>query len=551
MRASRYLVTLLAIALIISQLAIYVGAQEEVTLNVDRSVTIGSAYAHVTDVIRPSAPLERLKVYFPFEVYKDIKALRVEGEGVSSSEWMIGNDSMILSVRGSFTREKPLKISYLLTSPSGLLNMTDTDTITISLPIAPMTEYHVSKISARMSLPGWVSEITRSSPKGIVSFVKYGNGTGVARYSIEGISPMNRTMVTATFKGKGSLWVSADELEREIIVGYDGSIEVHDRYVFVNRKIDDLEYWDQPKIKDFKLIEIRDKFSKLTYDDIKKMWVLRYFVKPGEKFELFLVYKVENRSAADGSTLNFNMDLTEGLISMVERFVVTIVLPSGATVSSIEPMPDEHMPGDPPKYMYYVENAIPDSGLTVRIEGALPTYMGYVRLASTAFLAVIVVLLGMLAYITYVKPGPAKAPRAVVDITALRDLLSEKYRLLRRLDELEDSYRSRKIRRREFIQRRRALRSEISRLESEIKSFKSRRRLSRRVTRILNELEELEAVLRSSKAALRELEADYKSGRLAKTTYMRIYRQRTRDIERAYGRINELLDMLGREIEER
>ena len=550
MRTSQYLLAILLTVIFLAQIVGVGIAQEQVTLRVNRRVFIGSAYAYVIDVIKPSTPVNELKLYFPFDLYSDLYRLDVIADGDVTEEWFLANDSMVLKLTGRFTSDTPLKLTYAVISPSQSLNMTDTNTITITLPIAPIMDYPISKINARMDLPSWISEIAKSSPAGLISFIRYGNETSIAEYEAENITPLNKTMLSATFKGKEAVWVSAEELTRRIIIGLDGSIEIEDSYVLINRDIEDLEYWKPPDIKDFKLIEVKDKFGKLTYDKIKEKWVLRYFVKPGEKFQVTLLYKVENRSILEGSTAKLDFDLTEGVICAVKRFSATIILPAGSSLREISPRPDEHIPGDPPEYTYYFSKIVPNLGLLVKLSAEIPTYMGYIQMGSTLLLGVIAILLGVTAYLIYVKPKPIERPRVKIDISSLRDLLAEKYRILRKLDELEERYRGKRIKRHEYVQRRRALRGILSKIEGEIKMLRSKQRFPKRISKVLDELEELEAVLRSSKAALRELEDDYKAGRISRSTYTRIYTQRTRDIERTYARIDELVEMLGKEAEE-
>lgn len=540
------IVQLLMFIIVINLLTISSSTSQQPYIEVSRSGYLGSTYMIIKDTVRANIELPSFSITFPMEFYNALLLSKASMDNsILPLSWEIVNNSAVLKISESIPPNKDLEILYVLKSSAKVYELIDENTANVTIPLYLNTKYWIAKFNATIYGATWFSHIISSEPSGIVAFTKFGNGSTRLKYSGENIAPNNNTLLKLSLGVSEVQWISIEKLEREIVISESGSITIKDRYFMRNLGPNRLEVW-RPLVLDKSLIkEVRGIFKPLEYDQLKNGWDLIYNVNNNESFQITVIWKPKNIAHISGDQLSIEFDLTYGIEGFVKELITEISLPSGSNIDTIIPEPDESFHGNPLIARYYAFNVIPNSNKIVKLEAKIPTYVPI--LATVSDILLILIALSGIAFI-YFKVVTQRPPRVEIKVPKglkeLSDLYFEKYKLEIELEDLEKTYRQGKVRRPVYIKRRRAILNEIKKVEFNIKNLVKHVRRDPKISKIIDEIEESDALLRSFRVAISQLDSEYKSGRIEKRTYTRLYAQHLTNIEKTLSRIESLIYQL-------
>jgi len=328
-------------------------------------------------------------------------------------------------------------------------------------------------------------------------------------------------------------------------------IKVSDEYELVNRAGPHMEKIKLLLPKEARHISARDPVGVLDISmkekrSFKEVTVsLRSSINKGESLSLTVSYVLPWSSWTEKKGIsNFELALraSEGLCWTVDRMFLKIVLPMGASLKTSSPRPDELT-----KRFFYQEvgfilsPVIPGYGQRIKVE------FSYSPFWSSFWPTLWASMAGLVACLVIKAIGPAGPALPAVAIPAdkvLRfvEVYERRTRLRNELSALREALREKKISRRKFKTRSKAVGDELARLEKQIASLMAELRgAGGLISELVRDLEVAESELESVERDLRSLEARYTRKEIGSEAYRRLLREYRRREDRAYTAIKEAL----------
>ena len=429
---------------------------------------------------------------------------------------------------------------------SGCLSHLGADSYEVRMPMCPCSSFFLSNMTFRFWLPEDAT-ISALEPGG---FRKKDHK--LAYYQSGNITELTSEIAKIRFKVPEPIFlVDCPYMARTLELDPLSGIRITDSYELDNRRGPILDTVKVLLPKEAKFISARDELGPLKVRSSEKNGLkevsisLRSKFGRGQHLSLTLSYVLPwpdlvGHEGLSSFTLNFS--LSDGLSWKADVMFVKVVLPMGARLEACGLEPTYLRTGFLHEEVgFTLRPAVPAHAPRLVVEfsysplwpSLLPTLW-----ASLAGLAgcLLVKLLAPAAPAVPVLAVPAE------DIMKLVRAYERRMRLRGELESLREALRTRRISRRKFKTRSKAITDELSRLDREVSDLMSRlREAGGVISELIRDLEVAESELQSIERDLRSLEARYVRKEIGSEAYRRLLREYRRREDRARTAIREAL----------
>ncbi len=269
-----------------------------------------------------------------------------------------------------------------------------------------------------------------------------------------------------------------------------------------------------------------------------------------ESTEFVVTYKLpweDYVNYRDQWNLDFAMSLFKdrSFHWVLEKFSVTIAPPEGAALKSSSPEPQSLKKS----ITFTFHRVTPFHNLELKLTYEYLIFWSAFR--PTLWIGFLVVV-GYVIASLWGAPKPPPTPAVSVSPEALRDFVEayeRKTRVLRELGRLEQQVRNRKISRRKYKMRKKALEGRVSVLSKDLTSLKEElRKAGSRYASFVRQIEVAETELEETERAIRRIKLRYRRREISKGTYSRLMEEYTSRKDRAETTIDGVLLRLREEI---
>ena len=428
----------------------------------------------------------------------------------------------------------------------GPLSFLAADRYEVQVPMYPCTSFFISNMSFKFKLPR--GALISALEPGVLER----EDNKLVYYSEANVTEFTSEVATIRFRMPEPMFLldcpyAKRTLELDPLIG----IKVSDEYELVNRAGPHMEKIKLLLPKEARHISARDPVGVLDIStkekkSFKEVTVsLRSSINKGESLSLTVSYVLPWSSWTEKKGIsNFELALraSEGLCWTVDRMFLKIVLPMGASLKTSSPRPDELT-----KRFFYQEvgfilsPVIPGYGQRIKVEFSYSPFWPSFWPTLWASMA------GLVACLVIKAIGPAGPALPAVAIPAdkvLRfvEVYERRTRLRNELSALREALREKKISRRKFKTRSKAIGDELARLDREISALVPElREVGGLVSELVRDLEVAESELNSVERDMRSLEVRYRRKEISSEAYRRLLREYRRREDRARTAIREAL----------
>jgi len=434
-------------------------------------------------------------------------------------------------------------------SSTGFSEEIERFTYRLEVPLYPTTSLELHNFTFRVGLPARAilsdirpEELRSEKVKGIW-YVCY-NATDVPRLKTDvSVIEFSESDPLPLFYCR--------ELTRELSIGSFGGLKVSDEYALRSKTNHEVEYFDVILPGEATSISVSDLMGPLKVR-VTDLWgvkrvriTLRTPVKFFDPLTITVSYSLpwEKFMLKNGTTsFSLRFEADECLLWPVERLFVKVVLPEGASVSWVSPEPD-----------YVARWALSEEvgfllGLTTPFDGEAITVAFSFSVFWPSFWPMCWAGLGAIlacALIKLLTVAPVPAPVLLVPAEKIMEFVEayeRKNSLEEELSSLREALNRRRISRKKYKARERAIRHELERLNRRIASLTPElREAGGIVAEAIGALEAAESELRSVERDMQELEARYLRKEIGSKAYRRLLRDYRRREDRARTSIREAL----------
>ena len=416
----------------------------------------------------------------------------------------------------------------------------------IRIPLAPCTSLAISNLTFRLLMPRGAGisglepgELTRKDSREVV-------------YSASDLGEFFTTVATVRFRVPEAIfYLHCPSATRVLRLDPLGGIKVEDTYELENTASSFVEKVKVLLPKDASSIKASDLMGDLETKvkeagGLKEVEVsLRSPLGRGSSLTLTVSYTMPWASWVEEeglSTFVLKHDLEEGLSWPVGRMMLKVVLPQGASLISCSKEPshvEKLLFREVVGFTFYL--ALPIMGPEVEIRFRYSIFWPSLWPTLWASLAGLVgcALVKILSAPAAVIPAPAVPVETIMKFV---EAYERRMRLRDELASLREALRKKKISRRKFKTRSKAVGDELARLEKQIASLMAELRgAGGLISELVRDLEVAESELESVERDLRSLEARYTRKEIGSEAYRRLLREYRRREDRAYTAIKEAL----------
>lgn len=273
-------------------------------------------------------------------------------------------------------------------------------------------------------------------------------------------------------------------------------------------------------------------------------------LEKNEEIEFTVTYGVPWKEYVTQSTwrdfnLAFNFFEREYFDWTIRKLSVTITLPEGADFRSCSVPPH----GVEESVTFSFHNVTPFHDLDFHLTCEYVIFWASFR--PTLWVGLLVTAVCIIAFL-WRAPKPAPVPVTPVSPEALRgfvDTYGRKTSAIRELEMLEEQVRKRKLSRRRYKVRKKALDGRLSVLSKDLIDLREKiRKAGSRYVNIMRQIEVAETELEETEAAIRRIELRYRRREISKGTYSKLMEEYNRRKEKAETTIEGVLLRLREEI---
>ena len=434
-------------------------------------------------------------------------------------------------------------------SSTGFSQAEERFTYRLEVPLYPTTSLELRNFTFRVALP-LMAIPTHFSPDELKSEEKadiwyiYCNMTDISRFETD--------ISSIEFGREDPLPLfSCRELARELSLGPFGELRVSDTYQLRSRTNHEVNYFDvvlPPWASSISVSDLMGPLKKTVFEvgGVKKMRItLRSPVKFFDPLTLIVSYSLPRedfvlKNSSTSFTLKLNVE--DGLLWPVERLFIKVVLPEGAEVSWTSPEPD-----------YVARGALREEvgfllGLTTPFDEDVVVIAFSFSIFWPSFWPMCWAGLGAVVACVVIKlltVAPVPAPVLLVPAEKVMEFVEAYERrsaLKEELISLREALDKKKISRRKYKARRRAIREELEKLDKKIASLVPELRgAGGFLAEVVGALEAAESELESVERDMRTLEARYLRKEIGSEAYRRLLREYRRREDKAKTTIREAL----------
>ncbi len=355
------------------------------------------------------------------------------------------------------------------------------------------------------------------------------------------------------------LMIDADEIKRDITLDEWGSIFVSDFYHITNKG-----EWNLTSIK-LRLPQYA--FGVSWIDEAGQIHenpqlegnattthlnatISLGTIRKNEKTRFTVTYRLPWKEYVTQNTwrdfdLAFNFFEREHFDWIIRRLVVTINLPDSADFQHCSVPPQSV--GESVTFTFHNITRFHDPDFRLTYEYLIFWASFY----PTLWMGLLVTAVGVIAFL-WRAPKPPPVPFIPVSPRALRsfvDTYEQKISAIRELEMLEQQVRKRKISRRRYKVRKKALEGRLSVFSKDLTDLKEEiRKASSRYADTMRQIEVAETELEETEAAIRRIQLRYRRREISKGTYSKLLEEYNRRNEKAETTIDGVLLRLREEI---
>lgn len=355
--------------------------------------------------------------------------------------------------------------------------------------------------------------------------------------------------------------IDASEIKRHVSLNEWGRIFVSDFYHLINKEVEDLSEVKLRLPQGAYNVRAWDESGDLSLRSEKgtaytnATITLRTALKKYEAAKFTLDYRLPwENYVSQPNWRNFNLAFTffEHFNWTIRKLAVTITLPEGASFQFSEPANSQSIKksGIQETITFNFSNVTPFHDLDFVL-----TYEYVIFWASfypTLWVGLLVTAVCVIAFLWRAAPKPPSVPVIPVSPKALRsfvDTYERKTSAIGELEMLEQQVRKRKISRRLYKVRKKALEGRLSVLSKDLTDLKEElRKAGSRYANMIRQIEVAETELEETTAAIRRIELRYRRREISKGTYSKLLEEYNRRKERAETTIDGVLLRLREEI---
>jgi hypothetical protein len=436
-----------------------------------------------------------------------------------------------------------------------------------TFPAYPSLTQNISKVSLTVTLPSNVRFVNSSFAEKGIEFTNTTIGTvQILNYTRNNLYAFTYEPFWLEFEGtsRDFMVIEAKEIKRDITVDSWKHVFISDSYEIIpiagnlsELKIQlpqgafEVSAWDEFG-NPFKKENIKiEQGNAIAPTNVTLTFVPQHVQNDSAKFKLTYEVPWENIiSQKDWQSYRMVLQLFENFW-IVRKLVVTLTLPEGAEFTHLPDlgMVEKSVFQETLTFVYH--NITPFQDLSQEATYEYTVFWSSFR--PTLWVGTAVAVLGVLALL-WRAPRPAVPPIPTIpvrreELKSYVDAYEEKRRSQRELETLEERARKRKIPRRRYKVRKRALESRLSVLSKDLARLREKlQSASSKYADMMRQIEVAEAELEGIEAGIRRTETRYRRGEISTAAYHKLLENYYRRRERARTTIDGVLLRLREEI---
>ncbi len=340
-----------------------------------------------------------------------------------------------------------------------------------------------------------------------------------------------------------------DSVDRDIIIGNDGTLSVNELYRFQNPSI---------IISSLTLTLPDGAYNVMAYDEVGALWTTpqnpsapyqitvqpRYSsgIRPGENFTVTITYNVPQSKYVSQLKWWGSYNMTFALLDNRDDFLfdnatVRIVAPDGTSITNLKLVPQS--PVSPPiqisqdKRTFELQGVTSETNLNFGLSfNYIPFWSAFGVLPWIIGLEVVVVAF---ALVMRVRRGPGLAvPVPVENLREFVGLYDERLALTRELVVMEEEVNRGGLLKHEFRRRGKAMELRLDELNKSLKKVKGELRIvSPHFEELIRSIDRAEAEIETSRASISQVKGQYRAGKITREAYDHLNSDISKRIDRA------------------
>ena len=356
-------------------------------------------------------------------------------------------------------------------------------------------------------------------------------------------------MFYAPYGAVNQYLLDLDSVQRDIIIGNDGTLGVEERYHFYNPGV----------VASSLTITLADgAYNVMAYDDVGALWTSpqnpsapylvqvtpRYAsgIRNNENFTFTLTYNVPQSKYVSQLSWWGSYNLTFALLDNRDDFLyknatVRITAPDGISISNLKVAPQS--PVSHPIQISQDDRSFKLEGITSQANLTLGFVFGYIPFWSAfrvlPWIAGLEVVILAFALATRLRRGPALAvPIPVENLREFVGLYDERLALTRELVVMEEEVSRGGLVKHEFRRRRKVMELRLDELNKALMSVKGElRTITPHYEELIRRIDRAEAEIEASRASMNQVRGQYRAGKTTRETYDTIVSDISKRIDRA------------------
>jgi opacity protein-like surface antigen len=351
-------------------------------------------------------------------------------------------------------------------------------------------------------------------------------------------------------------------VQRDIIIGNDGTLGVQERYDFHNPGV---------VASSLTITLMNGSYNVMAYDEVGALWTSpqnpsapyqvqlapRYSsgIKNGENFTFTLTYNVPQSEYLSqlnwwGSyKLNFTL-LDNGDDFLYRNATVKIIAPDGLSITGLKTPPQS--PVSYPIQMSQNDRSFKLEGVTSQANMTLGVVFNYPPLWSAfqvlPWIAGLEVVILAFVLVTRFRRAPEVVPIPVEKLREFVGLYDERLALSRELVIMEEEVSRGGLVKHEFRRRRKVMETRLDELNKSLMGVKAElRTISPYFEELIRRIDRAEAEIEASRPSMSQVRNQYRAGKTTRETYDTIVKDISKRIDRAEETIETALITLREE----
>ncbi len=435
-----------------------------------------------------------------------------------------------------------------------------------TFPAYPSLRQNASTINLTITLPTNVRFVNSPSTEKGISFTNTTLGTvQIFNYTKSDLAAFTYEPFWLEFEGSSRdfIVIEAKEIKRDITVDSLKHVLISDSYEIIPKaglselKIQllqdafEVSAWDEFE-NPFKKEKLKmEQGNATTPTNVTLTFSPSLILNESAKFRLTYQVPWENIiSQSDWQNYRIAFSSLDNFNWTIRKLVVTLTLPEGAEFTSTPDLGvvQKNVFQETMNFAYY--NVTPFQNLSQ--EAIYEYIIFWSSFRPTLWVGTAVAILSVLALLWRAPRPAAPIPTIPVrpeELKSYVDAYEQKRRSLRELETLEERARKRKIPRRRYKVRKRALESRLSVLSKDLARLREKLQIaSPKYADMMRQIEIAEAEMEGIEAGIRRTETRYRRGEISTAAYHKLLEDYYRRRERARTTIDGVLIRLREEI---